>query len=338
MEISSHNASRDRVEKLPILILFPHNRCNCRCLMCDIWKVESVEEISPAELERHIQDIRQLGVKWVVFSGGEPLMHSDLFLLCARLRELQIRITILSTGLLLEKHARRIVESCDEVIVSLDGPPAVHDRIRNVRRAYELLERGVHALHQRDPNFPVAARCTLQKQNFSHIAGTVETARRLGLRSVSFLGADLTTTAFNRQQVWPIVRQDEVGLSVAEAADFEARVEALIVSHAADIERGFIVEGPAKLRRIARHFLAHAHGESEVAPVCNAPWVSAVVETDGTVRPCFFHPPIGKLTEQKTLRDVLNSEEALEFRRSLIVSEDPICRRCVCSLNYQEPE
>src|SRR5882672_7098111 len=94
------------VTNLPILILYPHSRCNCRCVMCDIWKTSESREIGGAELDRHADDIKSLGVRWVIFSGGEPLMHSDLFRLCARLRPLGIRLTVLSTGLLLEKNAQ----------------------------------------------------------------------------------------------------------------------------------------------------------------------------------------------------------------------------------------
>src|SRR5450631_4652601 len=107
------------LERLPILVLEPHNRCNCRCVMCDIWKIADAREIGAAELERHLADIERLGVEWVVFTGGEPLMHSDLFRLATMLRARRIRTTILSTGLLLERYAERIVESTDEVIVSL---------------------------------------------------------------------------------------------------------------------------------------------------------------------------------------------------------------------------
>ncbi len=91
------------LERLPILVLEPHNRCNCRCIMCDIWKVTEAREITAAELERHLADIERLGVEWAVFTGGEPLMHSDLFRLSALLRNRGIRTTILSTGLLLER-------------------------------------------------------------------------------------------------------------------------------------------------------------------------------------------------------------------------------------------
>jgi Fe-coproporphyrin III synthase len=316
------------VTQLPILILYPHSRCNCRCVMCDIWKTSESREISAADLERHAADIESLGVRWVIFSGGEPLMHSDLFRLCELLRRLGVRLTILSTGLLLAKHAQRIVEHVDEVIVSLDGPREVHNRIRRVVGAFESMYDGIHALHRLRPDFPIAGRCTVQKQNCTSLAATVYAARGLGLKSISFLAADLTSTAFNRQEGWSMDRQAEVGLSRAEIEDLEREIEGLIDS---DTKTGFILESPEKLRRIVRHFKAHLGLVEPVAPRCNAPWVSAVLESDGTVRPCFFHEPIGNVS-RGSLTEVLNSPRAIDFRKSLLVDENPTCRRCVCSL------
>jgi radical SAM protein with 4Fe4S-binding SPASM domain len=71
-----------------------------------------------------------------------------------------------------------------------------------------------------------------------------------------------------------------------------------------------------------------------VAPLCNAPWVSAVMEADGTVRPCFFQPPIGSVKNQ-SLFQVVNGFEALAFRSSLNVATNHTCKRCVCSLQLQ---
>ena len=316
------------ITQLPILILYPHSRCNCRCVMCDIWKTDESVEITSDDLNRHAADIVSLGVRWVIFSGGEPLMHSDLFRLCATLRTLGVRLTILSTGLLLARHARRIVEHVDEVIVSLDGPPAVHNWIRRVVGAYEAMSEGIGGLHRLQPEFPVAGRCTVQKQNCTCLIAAVDTARELGLRSISFLAADLTSTAFNRPEPWPLDRQAGVGLTADEVGALEQEIEALIDSGDCG---AFIVESPEKLRRIAHHFRAHLGLAEPVAPRCNAPWVSAVVESDGTVRPCFFHEPIGNV-KHRSLIDVLNSPRAVEFRESLQIAENPICRRCVCSL------
>jgi radical SAM protein with 4Fe4S-binding SPASM domain len=68
------------------------------------------------------------------------------------------------------------------------------------------------------------------------------------------------------------------------------------------------------------------------APRCNAPWVSAVVEADGTVRPCFFHAALGNIHE-RAFGAILNAPESIAFRQELDVTTNPICRKCVCTLN-----
>jgi Fe-coproporphyrin III synthase len=317
-----------RIEKLPVLVLYPHNRCNCRCVMCDIWKLDTAEEISDVELERHLSSIAGFGVESIVFSGGEPLMHSDLFRLAALARSRGIRTTLLSTGLLLERNAGRVVESIDDVIVSLDGPAPVHDAIRRVHGAFQLLEKGVRALHHLRSDFPVAARCTVQRANHAHLRATCDAARTLGLRSISFLAADLTSGAFNRGDGWPAERQAAVAPSVEEIPRLENEIEALIAQEGA---QGFVLESPEKLRRVVRHFRAYRGLSDAVSPRCNAPWISAVLESDGTVRPCFFHPPIGN-ARAEGLAEVLNGPRAIAFRSALRIEENPVCRRCVCSL------
>lgn len=320
------------LDSLPVLILYPHSRCNCRCVMCDIWKTDAAREISAAELERHGDDIARLRVGWVVFSGGEPLMHSDLFRLCRFLRERQIRTTLLSSGLLLERYARQIVETMDDVIVSLDGPRETHDAIRRVPRAFDLLAAGVAALHRENPNFPVSARSTVQRSNCGLLGATVEAAREIGLKSVSFLAADVSSEAFNRLNVWDSARQNQVALAPEQIPVLEAEVEALVGAGECG---GFVAESGPKLRRIVAHFRAHLGQIAPVAPRCNAPWVSAILESDGVVRPCFFHPSIGTVTDGATLLDVLNGPQAIAFRSNLDVATNPVCRRCVCSLDWK---
>ena len=320
------------LDSLPVLILNPHSRCNCRCAMCDIWKTIKTQEISVEDLKRQLESIERLQVRWVVLSGGEALMHSDLWSLIDVLRERQIRITLLSSGLLLGRHAASLVKSVDDVIVSLDGPPEVHNSIRGVPGAFEITAAGIASIFERDPNFRISARCTVQRSNFRHLRDTVDAARGLRLNSMSFLAADVDSTAFARPNGWPMEKKAAVGLDSAEIAALESEIEVLI-------SRGecgrFVCESPAKLRRIARHFRAVLNEIVPVAPDCNAPWNSAVVEADGTVRPCFFHGPIGNLNSGKPLHQILNGPEAVAFRDSLDVATNPICQKCVCSLNWR---
>jgi Fe-coproporphyrin III synthase len=326
-----------RITELPILVLFPHNRCNCRCVMCDIWRLRQVREITDVDLEPHIASMRALNVKWVVFSGGEPLMHSDLPSLCRLLRREGVRLTLLTAGLILETHAGAVAEWMDEVIVSLDGPSETHDHIRAVPNAFMRLERGIQALRRLRPELPIRGRCTIQKNNFSALCETVRTAHELKLNSISFLAADVSSDAFNRPEGWPAERQQGIALDEAEVDALDDEIESLLRDYSEDIESGFVVENTDKLRRISRHFRTHLGQADGVSPRCNAPWVSAVVESDGAVRPCFFHRPFGNIHD-RTLADVLNGDEALDFRRQLDVATDPICRKCVCSLFLEKNE
>jgi Fe-coproporphyrin III synthase len=322
------------LESLPILVLSPHGRCNCRCVMCDIWKATDSPQLSAKELERHADDLARLRVKWVALTGGEPLMHSDLFRLCRFLRDRGIHISLLSTGLLIERYRYQIVEYIDDVIVSLDGPPEIHDRIRRVSGAYDALSAGVRALHLLNPAFPISARSTVQKQNCHLLQETVASALELGMKSVSFLAADLTSEAFNRSGGWSRSRQDLVALTPAQISLLEEQVELLVASGPCG---RFVLETPPKLRRIVNHFKAQLGQAEFLAPRCNAPWTSAVIDADGAIRPCFFHKPIGRLGQGHSLFEIVNGFEALAFRTGLHVETNPVCRRCVCSL-YHQPE
>ncbi len=319
------------IRELPILVLFPHSRCNCRCVMCDIWRIRQVREITVADLEPHLAGLRQLRVRWVVFSGGEPLMASHLPALARKLRDEGIRTTLLTAGLILAQHADAVAELMDDVIVSLDGPAEIHDRIRGVPRAFDRLKQGIYACRQRRASLPIHGRCTVQKENFRQLRALIPAARELQLDSLSFLAADVTSEAFNRPVRWTENRTSHIALDAAEADEVEDEIEALIREYNQEIHSGFIREDPEKLRSIARRFRCHLGQLVPLAPRCNAPWVSAVIEADGTVRPCFFHRPVGNIQEGP-LAEILNGSEAVGFRSQLDVAHNEICQRCVCSL------
>jgi MoaA/NifB/PqqE/SkfB family radical SAM enzyme len=322
------------IHDLPVLVVHAHSSCNCRCIMCDIWKTQEGKAFRKADLEPHLASIRQLGVRWVVFSGGEPLMNPELPALCEILRAENIRLTLLTTGLLLQKCASAVAAGFDDVIVSLDGPPEIHDKIRRVERAFTLLEAGVKAVREQRPEMRITARTTVQKANHCHLRETVHAARRLNLNGISFLAADLTSSAFNRPLLWSTSRQEEIGLSLVELGALEGEIEALIQETGRESECGFIAETPEKLRRVARQFRVQLGLKTAESPICNAPWVSAVIETDGTVRPCFFHAAIGNL-RGGSLETIVNGEAGRAFREHLDIANNAICRRCVCSLYYR---
>jgi Fe-coproporphyrin III synthase len=303
-------------------------------VMCDIWRDTTKSEIDPDRVATWIDEWTTLGVKRVVLSGGEALMHSSLWELCAHLRRADIGITILSTGLLLRRHAAELVLYCDDVVVSLDGPSDIHDRVRNIPRAFDKLADGVAAVKAADSRVTVTARCTVQRANCRSLRATVSAARSIGLGRISFLAADVSSDAFNRPEPWTDQRVRDVALSREDVVALGQELDALEREHAADFASGFIAETPGKLRRRLQVYYAALLGDADFAPnTCNAPWVSTVIESDGTVRPCFFQPPLGNINEAPSLGAIINSAAAIAWRRGLDPQRDAICRRCVCTLS-----
>jgi MoaA/NifB/PqqE/SkfB family radical SAM enzyme len=303
--------------------------------MCDIWKGNgNTQQLTEADVRDLLNSLKKLGTRQVVMSGGEALMNPNLFRLCDILRAEGMKITILSTGLLLSRYAADVVTRTDEVIVSLDGSEAVHNAIRRIPNAYRKLAEGVRAVKALDPAFAVSARCVIQRGNFADWPHIIEAAREIGLDAISFLPADVSSEAFNRPEPWADDHTEAVQLDRQELPQLQAILELLITNYQSDFATGFIVEAPAKLRRIYDYYAAF-HGLAEFPSVrCNAPWVSTVVEADGTVRPCFFHEAVGNIRETP-LPDLLNSPEAINFRQNLDMDTDPVCQKCVCSLNLR---
>jgi len=322
----------DRIYNLPVIVLMPHSRCNCRCIMCDIWKAnQSKKEISVEELSRHMEVFRKLGVREIVFSGGEALMHSNLWPLCDLLRNAKIKITLLSTGLLLERHAPEVVRHFDNVIISVDGSEEIHDRIRNVPQGYKKIREGIGAIRKLRPNFRITARCVIQRYNYFDFPNIVKSAEAIGLDQISFLAADVTTAAFNHPDNLKPERLSDIVLSKDEVELLEKILQASFLELKSQYERKFIAESPEKMTRIVSYYRALNGVGDFPQTVCNAPWVSAVIESNGDVQPCFFHKPYGNIYGQDLL-EVLNSPAAIDFRRNLSISENAICKKCVCSL------
>jgi MoaA/NifB/PqqE/SkfB family radical SAM enzyme len=321
-----------RLESLPILALSVHSACNCRCVMCDIWKANSEKrEISFDELSRHVDAIRSLRVQRVMLTGGEPLLHRNLWALCSVLQSMQIRITLVTTGLLIDQHAADIASCIDTVVISLDGPPDVHDAIRRVRGGFDRIARGVMALHAELPTPRLIARCVVQRDNAAAVGATIAAAHRMGFDEISFLAADVSSSAFNRPAPWSEGRAAEIAVGREELPVLIDAIGHAVHSDAELFTNGFVAGGRASLDRIVQYYRALAGDADYPAVQCNAPWVSAVLEPGGTLRPCFFQPAYDGANT--SLVETLNADAAVTFRRNLDVTANETCRRCVCSLS-----
>lgn len=322
-----YNEVTDRTLALPLLIFFPTARCNSRCVSCDWWRSDGSGDLTLDEIRGLAAELPALHTRLVLFSGGEALLRREVFEIADLFREHGIKLHLLTSGLLLDKYAEQVAERFEQVTISLDAhTPDSYQRIRGVN-GLGLVERGVARLHRIAPKIPIRARSTLHRHNFAELPHLIDTAHRWGLTQISFLAADVTSEAFGPRETTSL---RGLLLDEDEVRTLQGVVEETIRTHAADLRSGFVAESPEKLRRLPQYYAAQL-GLGEFPPIaCNAPWMSAVVEADGKVRPCFFHTKVGSIRD-KSLTAILQSD-MVAFRRSLDVQQDNTCRKCVCTM------
>lgn len=324
------NIAAGRTRTIPLLIFFPTARCNSRCISCDWWKDDGAGDLTLDEIRDLAAEVPALGVRLVLFSGGEPLLRRDVFEIAGLFLAMGTKLHLLTSGLFLERDAENVAACFENVTISLDGHSRDSYRVIRGVDGLGVLERGVKRLKSISPETPVRARSTLHRHNFRELPNLIGAARRMGLDQISFLAAEVTSEAFGRMNSRTESSTRGLLLNAEEVAEFREIVEETLRTHEREFATRFIAEGPEKLRRLPKYYAAQL-GMTEFPSVsCNAPWVSAVVEADGTVRPCYFHRPVGNIRE-KRLSDIL-SQEMRAFRSGLDVNHNAICDKCVCTL------
>jgi Fe-coproporphyrin III synthase len=317
----------NRTFVLPLVIFFPTSRCNSRCVSCDWWKCSGEGDLSLSEIDGLAGTLPALGTRIVVFSGGEPLLRPEVFDAARMFRAQGATLHLLTSGVLLERCAIDVAREFSRVVVSLDAATEeLYHAIRGVA-ALTMVEKGVARLRALAADVPVTARATIHRLNFRELPRLVDHAHAMALDGISFLPADLSSSAFGRER-HPL--PNRLALDAGEVAELQDIIEQTIDSHREDFESGFVAESPNKLRRVAQYYAALS-GAGAFPPVaCNAPYTSVVIEADGSVRPCFFHEPVGNI-RRTPLASIVESNLST-FRSTLDFASNPVCTRCVCSM------
>src|SRR5262245_57726017 len=114
------NLTGDHLYSLPLLVLYLTDGCNSKCRTCDIWQ-NPRRNMRMALVESIAVVCRELDVRWISLSGGEAMQHPNWPEIAQRFRAEGVHVMLLTNGLLLRKQAQAVIDSVDEVIVSLDG-------------------------------------------------------------------------------------------------------------------------------------------------------------------------------------------------------------------------
>ncbi len=161
------------------------NRCNLSCLHCySRADLDSEDVLTTEAIMATLPKLKANGVKFLIFSGGEPLTRKDIYDIAARCKELGI-VTYLSTNGLYVKagNAERILDTFDYVGISIDGSPEVHDAFRGLKGAFVESMKAVDLLNSYGRT-KVGIRFTMTKDTYDDLAFIFELAEEHNIPKV----------------------------------------------------------------------------------------------------------------------------------------------------------
>jgi MoaA/NifB/PqqE/SkfB family radical SAM enzyme len=311
----------------PILgTLVTNYDCNLRCRMCRLpeggrlLRREAGNPLSTEEMKSVIDGFADLGTKGIGFTGGEPLLRPDLFLLLRHARKRGMLTHLNTNGTLMDEAAAQAIldAGVDSLNISLDGATrGTHDRIRGVPGAFARTVEAIRRLDRMRKEARSALRtkvvAVLSEENIDEVREYLLMGASLGVDCVEFIP----------RQPFPEGPGKGIPADPALVRRIEAAVRLLRDPSSLPVP---LENSPRMLGLFATAF------RGEPSPLkCHAGYNSLAVDCHGRIFPCVpyvnWNQPVGAL-DGKGLRSFWYSQEYAPARR-----EVTRCRSC--TLNCQ---
>lgn len=294
------------------------NRCNSRCLYCDIWKNDSRErELTTLEWKSVFKHLRSwLGVFNLTISGGEPLVRADIPDLIAYCSELGVLTNLLTNGLALTESKVRLLSKArlNRVAISIDSSvEGENDFVRGVKGHWEKAINAVEYLKLIDPRIKITIASVISSVNISNLSDHVRWAAGLGVSSILFqpvdhnFGTEFRADWHIRSQLWPKDLQ-----SAREQIDKVIEMKT----------SGYPVQNSIQQLLVMKDYFESPLRSSEDRK-CKVGVTNFAIDASGKVNLCYSFKPVGHFLDVNQVRqdnkivhpvEIWNSKEAKEMR------------------------
>ncbi len=281
-----HYLIRYEKDAKPIVVWNMTRVCNLHCIHCyaDAKDKPHPLELTTEEAKKVIDDLAQLGVPVLLFSGGEPYMREDLFELGKYAKSKGIRTVISSNGTLItEELAKKTKEAGFSYVgVSLDGGnPEINDKFRGLKGAFEMALEGIRNLKKH--KVKVGLRFTITAYNYQTIPELFEVMEREGINRICFYhlvysgrGKKLTRAELTPEETRGVV--DMIIEKVKELDRKGKMIEVLTVDNHADgpyLYLKMLEEDPERAEKIYE-LLKLNGGNGSGTRIANIDWLGNV--------------------------------------------------------------
>jgi MoaA/NifB/PqqE/SkfB family radical SAM enzyme len=292
-------------------------KCNSKCITCRIWKKTSEDELSTDEIKDALHQLRAVGVKNVVFVGGEPLLRNDIGEIVKEASHIGFESRILVTnGILLKEKAEEILRNgITNITVSMDGVNSANDEIRGVPNNFVRSIEGIKLAQKlkRDMNLNVTISIIttlLLHKNVEEIPKLIELARDLGV-PWSFNLLDPHLDIFN-------------GIDFSELlVDDKEKVDETI-AYLIEVSKKYpkTVSSCTHMFEFARKYLK---GEKKYDFHCVHGYLMIYLGSHGEVfLGCYAKEPVGNIRKNK-LNEILEAKRTREIAKQMYMMDCPGC-------------
>lgn len=166
-------------------------RCNLTCHYCEIGQSNQElkkQELTLDEAKKIVPELKSLGVRFITFAGGEPLMYEDIFEIMRYCKDWGFIVGLVTNGTLInEKVAKKLANSgVDHIHISLDAPDELHDRIRHCNGCFRKVEEAIKWLikYKEVGKYHIGLVPVVSGMNYTRLLDIFEYAKKMHLDSV----------------------------------------------------------------------------------------------------------------------------------------------------------
>jgi pyrroloquinoline quinone biosynthesis protein E len=200
-------------------------RCPLHCPYCsNPTRYPSGEALTTVEWRRVIGEASELGVLHLLFSGGEPLLRSDLPELVAAAREAGLYTNLITSaiGLTRARAERLKAAGLDSVQISFQAEEAGLADIIAGFKAHERKREAARLV--RELGFPLTVNVVLHRGNIGRIGAIIALAEEVGAERLELANTQFYGWAFtNREALLPTRAQLETAVRIAAEAKARLR-------------------------------------------------------------------------------------------------------------------
>lgn len=149
------------------------SRCNLKCIYC-AYSQDACKELDLARIFALIDELKNMGNKCMIFSGGEALLKEGIREIIDHSSRRGIYTVLNSNGILVKERIEEIA-SLNEIQLSLDGPETLHDFIRNKIGTYDKVIEAAKMC--KDRGIKVRFVTVLSKYNVSSFRHVIDLAK-----------------------------------------------------------------------------------------------------------------------------------------------------------------